>query len=67
MLTIIEKEDLIKTSKKLLSIQIRNMHEAGFGYLSSVIRTSLFECDEEFYKNKILPVFLKENPMVKVV
>ena len=47
-------------SKEILSVQISNIEKAGFGYLSEIVRTAIFQ--NEQYKEKLLPIFLKNNP-----
>ena len=63
----IKKSELVQKSKEILSVQVSNVRNAGFGYLDEVLRVALFRADDEFFKNTILPVFLENNIEIKVI
>lgn len=58
----ISEKDIEQKSKEILSVQLTNMERAGFGYLSEIVRTAVFS--REDYKEKILPIFLRNNPEI---
>jgi hypothetical protein len=56
------KANIEQKSKEILCGQISSMERAGFGYLSEIVRAAIFQNDQ--YKEKLLPLFLKNNPDV---